>query len=125
MTRALVLLASLVVLAGCTSGGLRGKVIAGDTSFVVVASGGDARLGTGGLKGARVVAHVVRDGLRRSRSEVRTDKNGWFEANVGNMSALADKIELEVTLPGHVPARGRIDLPAPDRSVLVLLKPEP
>lgn len=123
MKRTLALLASAAMLAGCAGSRVRGKVVEGDVSYIIVAPSSDPRFSGEGLEGAKVSIRITRDGVERARGTDESDKLGRFNIPIEGLSALADKIELEISREGRVPARGTIALPAADRAVLVLLKP--
>ena len=120
------LLVAALLLGGCASYKLRGKVIEGTTPGVFVVDQDNERLQTSGVPGA-VVALTLDPGrlnAKRVGSDI-SDMNGTFAVPVGEFGAgvLEYNVRLDARLEDHEPASETLMLPGGDKRVLIVLAP--
>ncbi len=117
---AVAVLVGSCVLGGCHASALRGKVIAGDVSFVGVVDATDQRLQNQGIPQATVRA-------TRTRGEQlgivgRSDKEGGFTLKLPTASWVKEPLAIDVSRDGYMPARSARQVPPDDKRLLVVLK---
>ena len=123
---AIVMGALCLMLGACQSYTLRGRVVQGDVSYVVLVDRDDPRLTGPGMAGVRL--DVTIDPGRLNRSSLPSEMSGAS----GELSILVRKpgagfLKYEASLlaryPGFQTAEGVFDLPKKSRRVLVVLAP--
>lgn len=113
------------VLTGCSSYALRGKVIEGDASMVLVVDASDSRLKQQGLEGASVTVVIDPERLsRETAGSAVSDGSGAFSVSVSEFGAGVLLYNAMVTAEcrGYVAAQEILALPGQDRRVLVVLQ---
>lgn len=120
----------LLLLPACASTyELRGRVIEGSVSTVVVVNQNDPRLTDGqsfGLTGAAIDATLDPQNLNRKHlPQTVSMGNGEFSMPVDATGAgfLEYDVEVLVQLPGHAPAINTFRLPGRSKRLLVILAP--
>ncbi len=121
MILAMVLLAGA---SGCSTYQLRGKVIEGRTSGVMLVNKDDPRLTTPGLSGATI--DVTLDPQRMGEKHLgqyQTDLDGNFAIPVSEIGAGMFEYDVELVgrHPGFKAAIHKMRLPSADRRVLIVL----
>lgn len=125
VSAALAALALAGALPGCAGYTLRGRVIAGDVSYVAVVEASDPRLAAPGLAGAEVDLVSDPDRARRKRiASGVTDGAGEFSLPVAETGAgfLNYDVALSVRREGYATAQNVFLLPSGSKRVLVILK---
>jgi len=123
------LLLLLLLLPACAAGyEMRGRVIEGSISTIVVVNKNDPRLGEQafGLGGAAIDATLDPQRLNRQHLPRGVSQlNGEFAIPVSAAGAgfLEYDVEVLAQLPGHAPAIGSFRLPGGSKRVLVILAP--
>jgi len=129
MTRALlaVLLFAAIALGGCSDYQLRGRVVAGDASYIAIVDADDPALREGSGVGGATVS-IATDPDRLSRKEAGTSvslPDGSFSTTFtepGGGLLLYD-VGIRVTRAGFVPAELFSELPDRSKRLLVVLAP--
>lgn len=122
-------LTGLVVLTGCSSYAIRGRVIAGGLSHSMFTSIDDPTLAAGQpLAGATIVLYRDPDQLNRAiAAEARSSADGWFVLPVDAFGAgwMEESWEVVVRAPGRHPVQSSIVLPGSpgDARLLVVMSP--
>lgn len=117
------------LLSGCSSPSLKGRVVAGEGSYIIVVPSGDPRLsgpGAEGVAGASVA--VVMDPGRLNRKVIASGvsgPNGDIELPIDEFGAGFLEIDVAVTArkKDHDPAEGYFRLPGSSRRLLIVLGP--
>jgi len=126
-TLALIALALATTLAGCADYRLRGRVVAGDASYITVVSADDPALAEGrGLPGATVT--ITTDPERISREQAGTGVSGpdgafAVEFTEPGGGLLLYDVGVRVTRAGYAPAELFLELPKGSKRLLVVLAP--
>jgi len=118
-----------VVLGGCSSPSIKGRVVAGEGSYIIVVTSSDPRLsgpGVEGVAGASVA--VVMDPSRLNRKVIASGvsgPNGEFELPIDEFGAGFLEIDVAVTArkKDHSPAESYFRLPGSSRRLLIVLGP--
>lgn len=118
-------IALLIPLGGCSSYALRGRVVEGDASMVLVVDESDPRLKGPGVPGATVT--LVLDPERLSREPAgggMADGSGEFSISVGEFGAGVLEFDALVTgeAKGFIPAEGMFPLPGQGERVLIMMQ---
>ena len=117
---------SILPLAGCSKYALRGKVVDGPVSSIMVVDQHDPRLQQPGLNGASVEVIVDPASLGRKRLPVVTSEDdGTFAAPVGEPGAgfLQYDIRVLSQMKGRQTAERELPLPGSDKRLLIVLSP--
>ena len=120
----------VLVMVGCGGYELRGRVVPGGYSGVMVVDATQADVSnadaTAGIPGAMVTVTVDPDRtLARALPAVRTEPDGCFSVPIAGtgVGMLEYRARVVVRLAGHSPATGEIRVPGGDGRVLVTLAP--
>jgi len=113
------------LLAGCSPYQLRGKVIAGDISYIAVVDADDPRLEGPGVSGAAL--RLQTDPERLNRKTIGTSvsgADGGFTIPVMEVGAgvLIYDIGLRVRHDGYIPVEQFFRMPSSSKRVLVMLQ---
>lgn len=117
-----------VALSGCSPYSLKGKVIAGDISYIAIVEADDPRLADPGLAGARL--RLETDPGRISRDvvgEAVSGAGGAFTMPFSKAGArvLMYDVGMTVRREGYSPATIQFKLPPSNKRMLVILTPGP
>ncbi len=111
---------SALVLGGCKSSSLSGKVIAGEASVVTIIGNDEDRMKGEGLEGVDV---EVRLGQGRSLlGKATSGPDGSWSIGVPDPKMVRDKLSVMAKGEGVLPSRGEVYFPGDGRSVLVVMK---
>lgn len=111
---------SALVLGGCKSSSLSGKVIAGEASVVTIIGNDEDRMKGDGLEGVDV---EVRLGQGRSLlGKATSGPDGSWSIGVPDPKMVRDKLSVMAKGEGVLPSRGEVYFPGDGRSVLVVMK---
>ncbi len=132
MNRAIAWVASACMaagLGGCSSPTIKGRVVAGEGSYIIVVPPGDERLSgptVTGVPGASV--SVIMDPGRLNRKVIASgvsDANGDIDLPIDEFGAGFLEIDVAVTArkKDHDPAEGYFRLPGSSRRVLIVMGP--
>jgi len=127
--RLVMLLTAALPLIGCKSYELRGRVIAGDISYVAVVDADDPRLEEGaGLAGAQL--RLETDPGRLSRDVVgetvsRADGAFTMPFNKVGGGVLMYDVGITARREGYTPVEHQFKLPPSSRRLLIILAPGP
>ncbi len=121
------LVSMLLMSAACETYQIRGRVIEGASSSVIVLDRKDPRLSDAqGMGGSRISVEL--DPQRLSRKDlgtVHSDPDGYFAMPIGEFGA--GILEYDVQIIGrsqhHAPAVGQIRLPSAQQRVLIIMGP--
>lgn len=116
--------AALLLLAGCSSYTLRGKVVSGPSSGIQVVKADNPALAGPPIEQASV--ELILDPLSGGRERIGTvitREDGTFETPIDAIGAGMLEYQLLITVrhPGRTPAQQIIDLPPANRRLLVRL----
>ena len=117
---------SASILAGCAGHMVRGIVVEGQTSGIVVVSQNDSRLKQGGLPGTRIELTIDPRSIEPKKlTPASTDENGRFEVAVKEPGAGLLEYELFVVArcAGYQAAVQQMPLPGGDKQLLIVLAP--
>lgn len=115
-----------LLLTGCSGYQLRGKVVDGPTSMVMVVDEHDPRLNQAGLEGASVEVTVDPRSLGRKRlPAVTSEGDGSFAVPIGEVGAgfLQYDVRVLARLAGRQSAEDEMALPGGDKRLLIILAP--
>ena len=124
--RAILMCSAAALFTGCSQYELRGKVIPGPTSQVLVVGKHDSRLEVYGIEGAAVSAMIDPDKANRELAgSVASDAGGEFAIPVEHTGAgfLMYDVRVTARLVKHAPAQRTMALPGGDKRVLIMLAP--
>lgn len=115
-----------LVAGGCASPALRGRVIEGDASYLILVSANDPRLEGTGVAGASLM--VTMDPMKLNRKTIgsgASGPDGYFEVPISEHGGGFLEIDVAMTArkKGCEPAEGYFRLPGSNRRVLVVLGP--
>ena len=111
---------SALVLGGCKSSSLSGKVIAGEASVVTIIGNDEDRMKGEGLEGVDV---EVRLGQGRSLlGKATSGPDGSWSIGVPDPKMVRDKLSVMAKGEGVLPSRGEVYFPGDGRPVLVVMK---
>jgi hypothetical protein len=117
-------LALLLPLDACSRAvSVSGKVIRGDVNFIGAVDPADPRLKSDGLPGAEIAARGTGTRSDRILADAHSGKSGDFTLRIDDQDAMNQAAEFRAHLPGYGDASGTMGLPAPDRRLLVIVKP--
>jgi hypothetical protein len=117
-------LSLLLPLAACSRAIIvNGKVVRGDVSFIGSVDTNDPRLKQPGLDAVEVSARGTGSRSDRILSDTHSDSSGDFRLRIEDQEAISHTAEFRCHLPGYADARQEMDIPPPDRRLLVVLKP--
>jgi len=111
---------------GCGSYKLRGKVVEGPLSAVVVTNAKDPRFTEIPMPGVRVNAMLDPDSLnRKDMGTVVTDREGWFELEIDEFGAGALEYDVRVIarMRDYEPAVHSMRLPSRNKVLLIMMAP--
>ena len=113
------------ILTGCGGGAstIKGKVIRGDISFLVVVEASDPRLRGDGLPGAQVQINASTSRGGALLAESTSDARGNVSLAVRDSAALLRPAEFSAELNGYARTSSVMSIPAADKRLLVILKP--
>lgn len=123
----LCVLSSLICFSsGCETYALRGKVVDGGTSAVMLVDKNDPRLDADGISGATIEATVDPRSLSRQRiPAVSSDADGGFSlpVNITGAGLLEYEAMIVARYPQMAPAVRFMPLPSSDKRLLITLAP--
>lgn len=116
----------IVPLSGCGSYKLRGKVVEGPLSAVIVTDAKDPRFTEIPMPGVRISAVLDPDSLnRKDMGTVVTDREGWFEMNIDEFGAgmLEYDVRVIARMRDYQPAVQSMPLPSRNKVLLIMMAP--
>lgn len=115
-----------LALAGCESYAIRGAVVEGAASQVVIVDKSDPRLTSNGLKDARIDVTIDPRAMKPKRQGAfLSGPDGQFEAPIseGGAGFLDYEAAIVVQRDGFMHAEQTMKLPAGNKRLLIILKP--
>lgn len=117
------LVATAVVLAGCSGGDIEGRVIGGPGGVLKVVATGSDRPEEVGIVGAAVELRAVgRTGTGPTIATTTSGSEGRFTLSYSDRRMVRDRLQLIAKAEGYIPVQEDFFLPGTGRMVLVVLK---
>jgi len=115
-----------IVVSGCSPYALKGRVIAGDISYITIVERDDPRLSEAGIPGVRLA--IMSDPLKPNRKSISnnlSDQSGNIELRVDEIGAgfLEYEVALFANREGFKRSEGFFNLPPSGKRVLVVMCP--
>lgn len=123
LSRSMVGVASVFLLAGCASTKVVGRVLPGAISHVGVVDATDERMGTAGLAGIEVtISPVAGDGSTTILGRGVSTGDGSFSIKIDEDKWPTDRVQVRATGASYATARGSVYLPKGNKRLLILME---
>lgn len=115
-------LSVLVLLAGCGSPRLHGRVVEGPIGVVAVVESDDNRLDGPGVANVELELRATNATRSKSLAEGRSGADGGFALPVTAGESVSDQLRLTAKADGYITTQGVTFIPGEGRELLVVLK---